>query len=53
VYPDYTWASFESMVRDHGEIVTVRSTHEGRRRLCHVRARPGPHGRGAERKEPA
>jgi hypothetical protein len=39
VYDDYTWPSFETLLREHGEIVATESTHGGRRRLCHVRAK--------------
>ena len=38
VYTDYTWSAFEEAIRTHGEFLQVRATHEGRRRLCHVRS---------------
>lgn len=38
VYDDYTWPSFESILKRRGELVAVHSTHDGRRRLCHVRS---------------
>jgi SAM-dependent methyltransferase len=42
VYADYTWAGFEAAVRARGEIVAVQPTHDGRRRLCHVRLNGAP-----------
>ena len=38
VYDDYTWPRFEAALRARGEIVAAQPTHDGRRRLCHVRA---------------
>jgi hypothetical protein len=40
VYDDYTWPTFEAIVAEQGEVLSVHDTHDGRRRLCHVRARP-------------
>jgi len=40
VYDDYAWPTFEALLAQHGEVVAVHETHAGRRRLCHVRARP-------------
>jgi hypothetical protein len=37
VYDDYTWPRFEAALRARGEIVGIQPTHDGRRRLCHVR----------------
>jgi hypothetical protein len=42
VYDDYTWPAFESIVGARAEIVSCQPTHDGRRRLCHVRARGNP-----------
>jgi len=39
VYDDYTWPSFESILKAQGEIRSVQETHGGRRRLCHVMKR--------------
>ncbi|OJT26615.1 hypothetical protein BO221_00800 [Archangium sp. Cb G35] len=39
VYPDYTWENFRALLERHGTLVSVQETHEGRRRLCHVRRR--------------
>jgi len=39
VYDDYTWPTFEAILRERGDIIAVQPTHGGRRRLCHVRAR--------------
>lgn len=39
VYEDYSWASFEALLRERADVVRVQETHGGRRRLCHVRAR--------------
>jgi SAM-dependent methyltransferase len=40
VYDDYAWPAFEAILAERGEVVAVHDTHAGRRRLCHVRARP-------------
>jgi SAM-dependent methyltransferase len=40
VYDDYAWPTFEALIAERGEVVAVHDTHAGRRRLCHVRARP-------------
>jgi hypothetical protein len=39
VYDDYTWPTFEMLVRERAEIVAVSETHGGQRRLYHVRSR--------------
>jgi hypothetical protein len=39
VYGDYEWPSFEAAVTKHADITAVETTHEGSRRLCHVRLR--------------
>jgi hypothetical protein len=39
VYDDYTWPSFEALILERAELVDVRETHGGQRRLCHVRCR--------------
>jgi ribosomal protein L11 methylase PrmA len=38
VYDDYTWPTFEALMRERAEVVDVRETHGGQRRLCHVRS---------------
>ena len=48
VYDDYTWPRFEALLRRHGQIVAVTPTHEGRRRLCHVRGVSYAHAHGTE-----
>jgi len=39
VYEDYTWPAFEALVLERAHILAVQPTHDGARRLCHVRAR--------------
>lgn len=39
VYADYTWPTFESILRDRADLIAVQPTHGGRRRLCQVRAK--------------
>lgn len=42
VYDDYTWPNFATLIERSGQLIEVTPTHEGRRRLCHVRFdRPG------------
>jgi hypothetical protein len=47
VYDDYAWPTFEGLIAERGELVAVQETHGGRRRLCHVRARPSQSARTA------
>ncbi len=39
VFGDYHWKSFVAAVEARFSLVSVTETHEGRRRLCHVRTR--------------
>jgi len=38
VYDDYTWPEFERLLRARGQILAIQETHDGARRLCHVRS---------------
>ena len=41
VYGDYTWESFSRIISARGELVASQATHNGNRRLCHVKRRTG------------
>ena len=42
VYDDYTWDTFQAIVRRTADIVAVQETHGGHRRLCQVRSQFRP-----------
>jgi hypothetical protein len=48
VYDDYAWPAFEALIAEHGDVVAVHETHGGRRRLCHVRAKPSRSSRAVQ-----